>query len=426
MADPFFSSVVALVINDNQADGVTTFLDQETTPKTFTTFGNAQYDTGITPPTGMTSTGLFDGTGDYISAADSADWDFGTGDFTIEGFINPASTAGAACVMGQRTGIATEFSWLIYRSGTTLQVYLAAVPGAYNIWNAGTIGTVAAGNWYHFAVTRSGTNFYSYLAGVNGATTTSAAAFNNSGVAMTIGANVNAGEGYNGSLCSIRITKGVARYSGLGSFTPPTLPLPLGATAPVADFSGTPLSGNAPFSVAFTDLSTNTPTSWAWTFGDGGTAATQNPSHTYSRAGAYTVGLTATNSAGSDLETKTGYITATGDTHDGFDASDLNRKLDKQRAERDAERTANREHLRELLEAAFAPDAPAPVAEQIRKVAAPAVRRMESGRLAVDYAMIERRHLAARLEAFREAFAAEQAALIEDEEAALLLAGSLH
>lgn len=77
---------------------------------------------------------------------------------------------------------------------------------------------------------------------------------------------------------------------------------------PVAEFSGTPLSGNAPLSVQFTDLSTNTPTSWAWTFGDGDVSTSQNPSHHYLAAGTYTVGLTATNSAGSNLNTKTNYI----------------------------------------------------------------------------------------------------------------------
>ena len=40
------------------------------------------------------------------------------------------------------------------------------------------------------------------------------------------------------------------------------------AAPPVADFSGTPLSGGAPLSVAFTDLSAGAPTAWAWDFGD--------------------------------------------------------------------------------------------------------------------------------------------------------------
>ncbi len=84
-----------------------------------------------------------------------------------------------------------------------------------------------------------------------------------------------------------------------------------GGAAPVAQFSGTPLSGTAPLLVAFTDLSSNAPTTWAWTFGDGGVASAQHPSHTYTTAGTYTVALTASNAFGAHLETKVGYITVT-------------------------------------------------------------------------------------------------------------------
>ena len=81
-----------------------------------------------------------------------------------------------------------------------------------------------------------------------------------------------------------------------------------GGTPPTAAFSGTPTSGIAPLNVAFTDASVGSPTSWSWTFGDGGTSTAQHPTHTYSAAGTYTVSLIATNAAGSDPETKTGYI----------------------------------------------------------------------------------------------------------------------
>jgi len=80
---------------------------------------------------------------------------------------------------------------------------------------------------------------------------------------------------------------------------------------PVADFTASPLSGDYPLVVQFTDQSANGPTSWSWTFGDGGTSTTQNPSYTYNAAGTYTVSLTATNGDGSDVETKTGYIVVT-------------------------------------------------------------------------------------------------------------------
>ena len=58
----------------------------------------------------------------------------------------------------------------------------------------------------------------------------------------------------------------------------------------------------------FTNTSTNA-TIWLWTFGDGTTSILQNPSHTYSNYGSYTVTLTASNSVGcSNIFTKTNYI----------------------------------------------------------------------------------------------------------------------
>lgn len=84
------------------------------------------------------------------------------------------------------------------------------------------------------------------------------------------------------------------------------------SAAPVAAFSGTPTSGYAPLTVQFTDESTNSPTSWSWDFGDGGTSGDQNPSHIYTSAGTFTVSLTATNADGSGTETKAGYISTTG------------------------------------------------------------------------------------------------------------------
>jgi PKD repeat protein len=80
---------------------------------------------------------------------------------------------------------------------------------------------------------------------------------------------------------------------------------------PVADFSGNPISGNAPLSVYFTDESTGSPTSWDWSFGDGGTSQQQHPSHDYTSVNSYTVSLTAYNAQGQDTETKPDYITVT-------------------------------------------------------------------------------------------------------------------
>ena len=89
---------------------------------------------------------------------------------------------------------------------------------------------------------------------------------------------------------------------------PPPPPPP---SPPVANFSGTPLSGTQPLTVNFTDSSTGSPTSYAWDFTNSGNtdSTSQNPSYVYNTAGTYSVKLTATNSGGSNSLTRTNYVT---------------------------------------------------------------------------------------------------------------------
>ena len=68
--------------------------------------------------------------------------------------------------------------------------------------------------------------------------------------------------------------------------------------APVAGFTANPLSGPAPLAVAFTDVPSNSPTAWYWTFGDGGTSIVESPTYTYLNPGTYTASLIASNVAG--------------------------------------------------------------------------------------------------------------------------------
>ena len=58
-------------------------------------------------------------------------------------------------------------------------------------------------------------------------------------------------------------------------------------------------------SITFTDFSSNIPTTWAWIFGDGTTSSQQNPLHSYTTAGTFTVQLTVTNSAGTNSTSQT-------------------------------------------------------------------------------------------------------------------------
>ncbi|MBD3376443.1 DUF4038 domain-containing protein [candidate division KSB1 bacterium] len=79
--------------------------------------------------------------------------------------------------------------------------------------------------------------------------------------------------------------------------------------SPVARFTATPRSGYVPLEVSFSDESYGQPTTWQWDFGDGSALAySQNPVHTYSEPGQYTVTLTVYNSHGSDQLVRTHYI----------------------------------------------------------------------------------------------------------------------
>lgn len=86
--------------------------------------------------------------------------------------------------------------------------------------------------------------------------------------------------------------------------------LALNTSAPTAAFSGTPLTGEVSLSVDFTDESTGSPTSWLWSFGDGSTSTSQNPTHVYATPGTYTVSLVATNVDGSDEHVEDDYVEA--------------------------------------------------------------------------------------------------------------------
>ncbi len=81
--------------------------------------------------------------------------------------------------------------------------------------------------------------------------------------------------------------------------------------SPVANFSAATTDICIGQSIQFTDLSTNAPSSWSWTFTGGSPSSSnnQNPTIVYNVAGTYAVSLTVSNGTGTDNETKTGYIT---------------------------------------------------------------------------------------------------------------------
>ena len=83
------------------------------------------------------------------------------------------------------------------------------------------------------------------------------------------------------------------------------------APIPVANFFAAIRTGVAPLNVSFNDLSTNTPTSWNWSFGDNSYSDAQNPTHVYAAAGTYTINFTACTAGGCDSDIEPGYVTVT-------------------------------------------------------------------------------------------------------------------
>ncbi len=87
--------------------------------------------------------------------------------------------------------------------------------------------------------------------------------------------------------------------------------------SPVADFTADVVSGVAPFTTTFTNLSRGIVSEWEWDFGDGITATVPVPQHLYTVPGTYTVTLTAVGDEVDDTMVKVGYITV-------IDGVDLN------------------------------------------------------------------------------------------------------
>jgi PKD repeat protein len=88
---------------------------------------------------------------------------------------------------------------------------------------------------------------------------------------------------------------------------------PQATPPPVAGFSGSPQTGDAPLTVTFTDQSKGVVTVWDMDFGDGSTHGS-GPGpwvHEYSAPGTYSVNLTVTGPGGTNTKTETDYITVT-------------------------------------------------------------------------------------------------------------------
>jgi len=162
----------------------------------------------------------FDGTGDYLSASNSTDFDIaGDLSWTIEGWFYWNSISGEQTLIEKFTG-GTGPGWTLYiHSGANIGFYSGS-NGAFN--NA--IDTVTTGQWYHVAVSRDATTDKT-RAFVNGQLKVDStySVGNNSSGNLYIGTRNGSANYMNGYVSDVRVINGTALYTA--DFTPPTAPL---------------------------------------------------------------------------------------------------------------------------------------------------------------------------------------------------------
>jgi len=168
----------------------------------------------------------FDGAGDYLSIATIGGGDLGTGDFTIEYWMNAPATGSFIGPVGTQeiAGNATAGMWrCLNRYNSANGIYFAYTNGSAFIDLTFTTTSYNDGKWHHVAYVRSGTNLNAYVDGVQVGSTQTVSQNLTSGKRLTIGYNPQDSAYYTGYTSNLRIIKGTAVYTA--AFTPSTTPL---------------------------------------------------------------------------------------------------------------------------------------------------------------------------------------------------------
>jgi hypothetical protein len=219
--DPHFANVVSLLHFDG-ANGSTTFTDEK--GKIWTPNGNAQISTAQSRFGG--ASGLFDGTGDYLTTPATSDFEPGSGDYTLEGFVRMAATPATAAGIIQRANASGFANFSVsWRSSNKIEAYCSLSNPASTPTILTGATTLSLNTWYHWAFVKSGLNYKLFIGGVQDASG-SAASHPPTGLSTVtyIGSFDAASFFLNGYQDEKRITKGVARYTA--NFTPPSSPFP--------------------------------------------------------------------------------------------------------------------------------------------------------------------------------------------------------
>ena len=159
-----------------------------------------------------TGMGYFDGNGDYLTVPDSADWDFGTGDFTLEAWVYQTINTGFQCFIDRYD--ATAYTWQLGLSDGKPSIYVRNSAGTGSIINYTSLNAISLNTWTHIVMTKESGNIKLWVNGTLD-TTISANYALDSSLPITIGKQGNASSYYfNGYIDELRISKGIVLTAG--------------------------------------------------------------------------------------------------------------------------------------------------------------------------------------------------------------------
>jgi hypothetical protein len=205
----------------NGVDASTTFTDVSTggadSPHTLTAQGEAQVDTA--QKKFGTGSLLCDGSTDMVTAADSEDWNLGTGAFTIDFWMryngSPVSDV-MPFTLGQNS--ASDGIRINPRATSSLASFILA-GSTHNV----TLDSDYAGDtWYHMALVREadGTCHFFRDGVLQDATFSNTNNITGGTAGIAIGATVLGNFSWPGWIDEVRVSKGIARWTS--NFTPPS------------------------------------------------------------------------------------------------------------------------------------------------------------------------------------------------------------